>query len=256
GDGHDSQPLRLQISGYDASLLFSGGNGDGHDSRSLNLMLAGYDATGIFSGGDGDGHDMAEFIGILLPLTLLSFEAIPHEKYVLLKWITTNEEATDYFMVERSQTGQQFSPIPETVDAAGFSEPGEALHYELRDELPLNGTSYYRLKSVDLDGTFLLSALREVYYSSTDAWDYVLFPNPNDGHRVSLRLDEALQEMDKVNIQVFDATGRQVLQQQATTVADIIRLSLPDGKLAAGSYAVRVSDDQGRQRTKVLLVKE
>ncbi|MEO0733253.1 MAG: T9SS type A sorting domain-containing protein [Bacteroidota bacterium] len=252
GDGYDLGNLNLILAGYDASGLFAGGNGDGYDRGNLNLILAGYDASGLFAGGFGDGYDMAENNLIFLPLTLLTFEAIPHEKYVLLQWVTTDEVDTDYFLIERSRSGTDFTTLDESVAAAGFSTPGAEQRYSLRDEDPLTGTSYYRLRSVDLDGSFTLSALRQVDYQQTEDWDFALFPNPNDGRRLSIKFAGTAGD-DPRTVRLMDAHGRVILQQRVTTGATT-QLSLVDGHLPAGTYVVRVTDKSGTGRVKILLV--
>ena len=254
GDGHDQSVLIAQLTGADVSGLFAGGSGDGHDQSVLIAQLTGTDVTGLFAGGAGDGHDMAELVVGLLPLTLLTFEAVPGDKYVLLRWVTTDERDTDYFVVERSPDGQSFDDLPERVPAASFSEPGEELHYELRDELPLDGVSYYRLRSVDLDESFSLSALRRVAFTGATDWDFTLYPNPNDGRQLNVRLSGDAGQ-DGLWVQLIDATGRVMVQQPLSVAGNETAVSLPQGKLTAGSYGVRVLDGAGEGRAKVLVVK-
>lgn len=253
GDGHDVEAFTLSIQGYDATGLFTGGNGDGHDSEDFTLSIQGYDASGIFAGGDGDGHDKATFIGSLLPLTLISFEAIPQEKFVLLKWVTTDEQDTDYFTIEKTKDGRDYTQVNLPLDAAGFSEPGEELHYETRDDTPWAGTSFYRLKATDFDGSFSLSALQEVSYASTADWDFLLFPNPNDGSRLGVRLQAAPKSA--LHLEIFTADGKQVLKQRLLPAeGSNIRLDLPNHRLAAGNYLVRIQDATGTHKSKLLLV--
>ncbi len=255
GDGYDFNELSLTTTGYDASGLFAGGNGDGHDFSELTLTTTGYDASGLFAGGNGDGHDMSEILGVFLPLTLLSFEAIPHEKFVLLKWTTTDEEDTDYFTIEKTRAGHNFVALETQLPAAGSSAPGEQLAYELKDHSPWNGTSYYRLRTTDFDGAFLLSELRKVTYHQAVDWDFSLFPNPNDGRQLSVALRAAAGE-PALELNLFTADGQLVLQQTLPNDREdgTFRLNLPGGRLSAGSYVVHLKTLEGEQKTKVLVV--
>lgn len=100
------------------------------------------------------------FNGNPLPVQLTAFDAVlTAERKVLLSWTTESELNSDYFEVERSADATYFERIG-TVDAAGFST--HTLKYNLTDENPLNGVSYYRLKQVDFDGTFEYSNIRSV----------------------------------------------------------------------------------------------
>ncbi|NJC25680.1 T9SS type A sorting domain-containing protein [Neolewinella antarctica] len=254
GDGHDMQALATMLSAYDATLVFGGGNGDGHDMQSLATMLSAYDATLVFSGGNGDGHDVGTFNGALLPLTLISFEAVPHEKFVLLKWVTTEERDTDFFVVERTRDGQSFDPLSKTVLASGFSGPNEVLHYETRDEAPYSGTSFYRLRSVDFDGSFQLSQLRQVNYATPTKWDYTVFPNPNDGTSLNLDIKGELPNQQPLQYEVVDAAGRVLAQSVLNGGAGIHQLDLNEKFLPAGQYFIRVGNRLAGDRVKAIIV--
>lgn len=252
GDGHDMFSASLLLANYDVTQVFSGGDGDGHDMLAAALRLSNYDATLVFSGGDGDGHDMATFAGAFLPIRLISFEAVPHDKFVLLKWVTADEENSDFYVIERTRSGQAFDPVGQPVTAAGYSEPGERLAYELRDEDPLSGTSYYRLRSVDFDGTFALSELLPVTFDDAPSWDYVVFPNPNAGREVNVRLQGELTG-GEWTAELFDGSGRLLLRQGMVGSATDVALSLPK-PLVVGQYLLRVTSERGDGRSKVLVV--
>ena len=253
GDGFDRDVVSLTISGESLDQLFGGGPGDGFDARRVSFALSGEDFAGLFRGGPGDGFDATFYAGsIPLPLTLVSFDAIPGKDFVLLRWQTENEAATDFFTIEKTVNGTSFADVGDT-DAAGYSEPGERLHYEMRDDEPYQGTSYYRLKTTDFDGMISLSHLLEVEFSDAKGWDFTLFPNPNTGRHFSVRA-EGFEAGAEVRLEVFDANGRALFTDHyAYEAGRAYRFDLPT-RLAAGSYLVRVSDGAGKYQSKVLLV--
>ena len=164
GDGHDAFVAQTTPGGTDLAALYSGGAGDGHDAAATQAVVDGAQLAALFGGGGGDGHDIALFTGgVPLPLTLLAFEALPRDGFVLLQWSTADERGTDYFTVERTRDAADYLDLGRTP-AAGDAGPGEVIDYALRDDSPLAGTSYYRLRMVDLDGTATLSHLVEVTY--------------------------------------------------------------------------------------------
>jgi hypothetical protein len=111
-----------------------------------------------------------------LPITLTGFsaEAIQN-KSVLLKWSTASEINNDYFTIERSKDGAEFSALLQQ-DGTGNST---ALHfYSAEDDEPFSGISWYRLKQIDYDGrsqTFNpVRVLLQPQYST----DICIYPNP------------------------------------------------------------------------------
>ena len=81
----------------------------------------------------------------ILPVELISFTTSTIDGHVQLNWVTQSEINNDYFTVERSVDGINFTPISK-VNGAGNSS--ERLNYSTFDNTPLNGTSYYRLKQI------------------------------------------------------------------------------------------------------------
>jgi len=116
------------------------------------------------------------------------------------------------------------------VPAAGSSS---TLHsYQLLDaQLPAGATVlYYRLRQVDLDGTFYYSPVRTVALAR--AAGLALYPNPTKDGAVTLTGAEA-----GTVVTVFDTMDRQVLATTADA-AGTAPLALPEG-LARGVYVVR-----------------
>ncbi len=85
-----------------------------------------------------------------LPIELAFFKAKANSESVLVEWKTASELNNDYFTVERSQDGRVFTPI-ERIPGAGNTTETKSYQYE--DKKPIDGTSYYRLRQTDYDGT-------------------------------------------------------------------------------------------------------
>jgi hypothetical protein len=107
-----------------------------------------------------------------LPLELLSFSARNvQDKWADLFWTTTNEVATSHFVVERSGPEGTWEPISriEAKNMAGNHT------YSFTDQSPATGQNYYRLRQVDLDGTYTYS---EVLMLEFGTFGFRVFPNP------------------------------------------------------------------------------
>lgn len=97
-----------------------------------------------------------------LPVELMSFEVekIGEDKSKL-EWVTASELNCNFFEIQRSNNGEAFETIG-TVQASGNSS--NERFYNWVDEQPLNGTNYYRLKTVDFDGHEETSVVRMLYF--------------------------------------------------------------------------------------------
>lgn len=94
-----------------------------------------------------------------LPVTLSSFTAKKINSAVVLNWSTEVERNTSHFVIERSTNG------PDFTDAGIIFTDGNAdTHREYRFTDDFKSTTstilYYRLKIVDLNGTYKQSAVR------------------------------------------------------------------------------------------------
>jgi hypothetical protein len=86
---------------------------------------------------------------IVLPVTLSSFEVINVDNSNELSWTTASETNNDYFIVEYSIDGQNWSQIQKVQGAGNSNSENTYLTYHRDFE---KGINYYRLKQVDYDG--------------------------------------------------------------------------------------------------------
>ncbi len=112
---------------------------------------------------------------VILPITLMSFEARYEQDEVRIRWKTATEINNDYFVVERSADGKNWEQVVRR-DAAGNSQV--ELQYEEVDKYPLADVSYYRLKQTDFDGNYTYSNIVAV---NVEGKAIELFPNPVSG---------------------------------------------------------------------------
>jgi hypothetical protein len=164
-----------------------------------------------------------------LPITLVSFQATVMNDDVNVTWKTSLEDNIRHFEVERSANGVDFTKI-------GSVQAGPK-NYLFIDKEPLVGNNYYRLKSLDKDGSYSHSAVAMVNVSN-NAVISTVYPNPGKGN-ITLRLQGLIG--GDVQVQVLDQMGRQLLSKelevQRTTE---IRVPLELGRLNKGSYVLRI----------------
>ena len=100
-----------------------------------------------------------EGICVLLPVELTYFTADPVNSGELtpeirLSWGTESELNSKSFIVLRSRNQLEFESIAE-MNAAGYSSA--PIEYSYTDKVSSAGQYYYRLKQLDLDGTYTFS---------------------------------------------------------------------------------------------------
>ncbi len=140
-----------------------------------------------------------------LPLNLLSFEITKAiENRVELQWKTSAEINTSHFEIERSTDGIDFRPIG-SVEAK--NSPG--LHgYQFTDINRPSEKVYYRLKMVDLDGSYEYS---EILLTKYTRGQIKLYPNPSTGVY-------NIEGLSNGDYQVFDLRGKQIYSGQSPTI--------------------------------------
>ena len=153
-----------------------------------------------------------------LPVELTRFDATAKAAGVSLTWATATEKNSDRFEIQRSATGEAFETRG-TVKGQGSTTM--AHNYSFVDSRPLAGTSYYRLRQVDTDGTFSFSPVVAV---QTEASTQVAFyPNPSANQLIMPAGVGAVQ------YRIFNALGQTLLSGKATDNDRLDITSLPKG---------------------------
>ncbi|MBX2845247.1 MAG: T9SS type A sorting domain-containing protein [Saprospiraceae bacterium] len=221
-----------------------------------NLALYRSDDGGmswVFEGGEIIGktvrvNDVSQFSlwafvdnSTALPVELIFFnaEAINNNS-VFCTWETATEENNSHFEIERSENGIDFEYVGQVIGAGTVSTIQQ---YSFLDEAPYLGTSYYRLKQVDLDGSFDFSPIEVVELSNSVS--IMVYPNPTLD-RVNLIWPEKL---DIKRFELYSMTGQLVLE--GDLLANNSEISI--GSLSSGSYLLILYE--GSKRHSIRLMK-
>ncbi len=162
-----------------------------------------------------------------LPLKLISFEINSDLLLNHLRWQTANETNTSSFVIERSSNGSGFTAIG-NVPAKGSGS------YSYTDPQPLNGGVYYRLKSIDKDGSFTYSKVVTVTLA-VNGNRLAVYPNPS-------KSVVTISGNHIATVQVVNNLGRVISTQ---TLKDATNPSLSVSNLPAGIYHLRVQTTDG-----------
>jgi len=181
-----------------------------------------------------------------LPVTLVNFTATEQTQgKVLLNWNTASEQNSSKFIVQRSTDDKNWVNIG-AVDAQGTSNSDH--QYTYTDNTPSDGTNYYRLQQVNLNGSYQYSFVREVSIISV-ANTIKIFPNPSTTGTVEVSFPASAAQQE---LQLINSIG-QVLMKQ-TIEANTERINLNVSQLSQGVYVVRIIGNQQVSHTNLLIL--
>jgi hypothetical protein len=171
-------------------------------------------------------------ITIPLPIELLNFNANnANNNYVNLSWQTGMEQNNDHFEVERSVNSMKFETIL-TVKSLGNSSIPQS--YSTRDDVPIKGINYYRLKQVDMDGKTTYSGVQKVKFGVEVA--PLIYPNPVSNLFTAVSGNELIREIVIYNV---EGSAVQFVMGNSTDEDMKVNVSL----LSTGVYFLKVKTD-------------
>lgn len=172
--------------------------------------------------------------GGTLPVSLTGFTGSTADGDNKLTWTTASEQGSSHFQVERSTDASHFEAIGR-VSAAGTSS--SIRNYSYLDNYAANrATYYYRLKQVDLDGSFTYSPIIVVRQNASTK--VVVYPNP----AITSTLQVALPKLasGRGTIRVMNTNGQEVLSKSYINSGYAIVIPLDVSILKAGRYLLQI----------------
>ncbi len=168
---------------------------------------------------------------------LARFSAEAAEGGNLLSWTTATETNAKYFIVEHSTNGSDFQQVG-TKFAAGNSSVNQDYTF-LHSELA-NGTHYYRLKEVDVEGNVrIFTRTITVIRSAEDFAITEVYPVPTVD---VINVQFITNNDEPLTVQVVDVTGKVVGTQNFKANAGVNQITLDVAPYAAGNYFVSISN--------------
>ncbi len=192
----------------------------------------------------GNGKNYVTFLGLTsldggtagillsyapLPVDLIRFEAREQDCDVLLNWASAQEENFSHYSLERSHDGIHFELIADITGRGG----DELTNYSFTDkEAAL--ANYYRLKMLNLDGSFEYSNV-EIVELDCQVSKISVYPNPVKEQQFATITFKNINGM--VSASVFDVSGKRlkVLSHLANNDQTIMDVS----DLPQGTYSIQ-----------------
>jgi hypothetical protein len=178
----------------------------------------------------------------LLPVELVSFAGQTVDSKNKLYWKTASEKNTQSFEIQRLSVQKVFQTIGQMV---ANNRPSD---YEFVDETPPVTVNYYRLKINDLDGKMAYSPVISLENQS-DIW--TIYPNPVKNGNLNVHL--TLQEMQSVNVLIFNSLGQKVWFETAAPQVGSVEIPIQLPQIAKGLYMVEINAN-GKIATQRILI--
>ncbi|WP_314512546.1 hypothetical protein [Xanthocytophaga agilis] len=182
-----------------------------------------------------------------LPVTFVYVRGAYIEGQVKINWATASEENNDYFTIERSTDGKEFTAIA-TIDGAGNSS--NVLSYEFIDNNPAEGVAYYRIKQTDFDEKFAYSRVVSINTSAASTLSRV-FPNPVS-HADYVQVAITDEKGGDIFVTVYDRIGKQCYAGKFST-GTIPSVAVKDFSSASGIYILQARQGNSMIREKLVV---
>lgn len=194
------------------------------------------------------GFDYDVPTDVTLPVKLVSFSAMLNDNDAVdLKWTTASEKNVSHFEVERSHDGKNYSKAGIVF---AFGNTSEEVKYAFTDKgINANdpGVIYYRLRSIDNDGTSELSHVRSIRIGKKEEQlRIVAYPNPVVNElRVTI---PSHWQGKKVSYELYSNNGQMLFQSVSAMGSQTETIDI--SRFAAGNYIVKAScgDETAHQK--------
>lgn len=172
-----------------------------------------------------------------LPVKLVSFDLKTENTNVNLYWHTADAVNFSHFEIEKSPNAKNWILLAVVPD----NYSGQYNYVDIQN---LNPLVYYRLKMVDLDGSYVYSSVKSIRLEQSDLL-VSLYPNP-----VSTTLRISNLDIEKVkNFNVLDQSGINRMTYRGLKTNEI-----PVQSLSIGTYFVKIEMINGEKFVKKFII--
>lgn len=213
----------------------------------------------LFFGGGNDGTSGTSFqvhcwegLGNgPIPVELTSFNVRFDNGAAKLNWVTATETNNMSFVIERSSDKTNWQTAG-SVSGSGTTTTRSS--YSFTDITPLLGTSYYRLKQTDYDGSHNYSEIIEAENSGITEFRLEQnYPNPFNPETT---IEFAIPEKSEMQLAVYDITGSQAAVLMSGVIdAGNYRVTFNASGLPSGIYICRLTAGEFSALQKLTLLK-
>jgi hypothetical protein len=186
---------------------------------------------------------------IPLGSNFISFHGEEEERYNFLMWETLNDEKVAYYMLERSEKGNDWEYVG--VVHSNFSTEGG--QYSMYDNMPYTPFTYYRIKQVNIDGESEYTQIISVSRMSPDQnWVSNLIPNPATSE-FSFQY-QGKNFSQPLNVNIYNNVG-QLVYSEEHNVENKAAITIGTDHLRNGTYQVMFLQGDNKMMKRLTVVK-
>ena len=226
----------IRVANYTGGMWTSiGGSATGNVSTTGAITSSSVNSFGAFTFGS---------LNFSLPLNFIGINAKRKDNFSIVEWKTGEEYNVDHFEVERKDSRNPSFFVVATVPASN----NITNNYQIEDHLPLDGTAFYRVRSVDRDGQYSYSKIAAVSDNGNGSMAVINNPARNT-------IFISVNGVPKGNYvyQLIDASGKIVQAGQILLEGQSV-LDIPVSiKATKGFYLVKVRNSVFEFSDKVII---
>ncbi len=248
-------PLIGWIGGSGGTILYTTNGGASWVTpfSPLSSIHTTYDITSaggyLFLVGGAGGHVIRTFADPNIPVELTSFSASVSDNDVVLSWATATETNNSGFEIER-KTGSDWESVGFVAGAGTSTQPKS---YSFTDANPGVSKVSYRLKQIDLDGTFSYSNAIEVSFNPVTFNLEQNYPNP---FNPATTIRFSIPDDANVKLDIYNASGELVQTLINTGMKKGFHsVNFNASGLASGIYLYKIEAGTFSSVKKMLLMK-
>lgn len=171
----------------------------------------------------------------VLPVDLSNFSAqLQANNQVVVSWLSSTEVNLASYQVQRSMDGINFSTVA-TVAPKGAS------NYQVSEDISntnLPNTIYYRLETIDKDGSKSYSSIATVAFANNAKMRLNIYPNPVTA---TLKAQVTTLKAGAATITVTDVQGKILVKQTSQLALGTSQVAVDISNFASGNYLLRIS---------------
>lgn len=233
----------ISITPVKGEVIIEGGPWINGSLFQYELSFTGEDKEAVFSvtakNTDGNNQGTWHSGNLALPVELISFDVRDNTKNLELTWSTASEIRNDFFTVERSTDGRNFSSIG-IIDGAGSTS--EKTDYSYTDnsikKMQSVTTVYYRLMQTDLDGKTTYSPIISAKTGAGSQLEIGKIKQLASNLEVSFYAGNNTPTV----ITVFDMSGKVIASNRLTPSKGSNTTLFNSSSLSHGIYVVNINN--------------
>ena len=161
---------------------------------------------------------------------------------IQLNWSGRNVDSVKKYWIQRSSNGTDFTDVGTLTTSSFLSQ-----NFQWADPFPTEAFNYYRIKSVQSNGTFAFSNIIVTKMPEANGMTILLFPNPAKPDNLNLKMDN--QPAGKYHVSIFNSFGQAVMQSSFNFAGGAGIQKIPNHvALLPGIYHLQVLKPNGEKQ--------